>query len=270
MCGMRGSVSCGFSSKIDNDGILEILKRIVGSIKLVKEEDFEVLYDARHFNRLMKELKSKPGEQEMPQRENLLVFFTDAVSIQQREIGNMPLCINGMTVENGLINAYVGGEMAGETLLNNDALANPKQPIDVRRNDGKQLLLNPLPCESARVYLWLVENRVPKRLLDSNYEKHGKKEKSGKGGVRMSALTYTDEQLNEFLKRAVVARKGLRELYFKDRKEHKIIIFWNENLEKPSFHAMETADDDKDEIQKINIRGGRDLQKRIEDTSVLF
>ena len=75
MCGMRGSVSCGFSSKIDNDGILEILKRIVGSIKLVKEEDFEVLYDARHFNRLMKELKSKPGEQEMPQRENLLVFF---------------------------------------------------------------------------------------------------------------------------------------------------------------------------------------------------
>lgn len=257
--------------EIDNDGVLAILKRIVGSMELVKEEDFEVLYDNRHFNRLLQVLDSEPGKQEMPQRGNLLVFFNDAVSIQQRKLGNTPVYINGMTVESGLINAYVDGEMTGEALLNKDALANPEQPIDVRRIDGGQLLLNnSLTCDSASVYLWLVEHRAPRRQLDSSYEKHGKKEKSGRRGVRISALTYTGEQLNEFLKRAVVARKGLRELYYKDKSQNKIIIFWNENLQEPFYHAMETADDNMEEIQKIYKRGGSALMKRIEDTSALF
>ena len=256
--------------RIDTEGVLSVLRKIVWSMKLIAEEDFEVLYDERYFRQLLHRRKSEPHSQEMPQLENLLVFFNDAVSIQQRGVGKTPVCVNGMTVDRGLVNAYVEGEMTGETLVNKDALANGEQPIDVRKLNGEHLRLSPLPCEAADVYLWFVENRKPQRSLDTRYEKHGMKEKTGKGGVVVSSVTYTELQLEEFLKKAVVAKKGLRELYFKDNSKDKIIIFWDENLESPSYHAMEVPADDAEEIQKIYKRGGRDLKERIEETSQLL
>lgn len=256
--------------KIDGEGVLSILRQIVRSLRLVEEEDFETLYDEVHFKQLFRKLKQRKASQEMPQSENLLLFFTNAVSIQQRGVGKTSIVINGMTVDRGLVNAFVDDDSAGKQLLNRDALINPEQPIDVKRANGEQQSLHPLPCEAADVYLWFVENRMPQRKLDSNYKKHGIKEKTGKGGVKISALSYTGQQLNEFLKRAVVASKGLREVYFKDNTKDKIIIFWDENLETPSYHAMEVAADDAEEIQKIYKRGGSALRKRIEDSSHLI
>lgn len=251
--------------EIDNEGVLSILRQIVRSMKLVAEDDFEMLYDEKYFKSLLHN-----AQREMPQMENILVFFNDAVSIQQRGIGNTPFTINGMKVDGGLVNAFAESGMAGEALLNKDALAKPQQSIDVRTEDCKQFSLSPLPCEMADVYLWFVENRIPQRKLDTNYRKHGRKEKTGKDGARISAMTYTEKQLEEFLKRAVVAGKGLRELYFKDNATDKIIVFWDENLENPSYHAMEVAADDAEEIQKIFKRGGRPLMERIEETSHLI
>lgn len=251
--------------EIDNDGVLSILRQIVKSLKLVAEEDYEVLYDEKYLKRLLCNAK-----REMPQMENVLVFFNDAVSIQQRGVGNTQISINGMTVDSGLVNAFVEGGMTGETLVNKDALANGEQPIDVIKSVGERFRLSPLPCDAAEIYLWFVENRKPQRSLDPHYKKHGVKEKTGKGGTAISPLTYTELQLGEFLKRAVVAKKGLRELYFKDNAKDKIVIFWDENLESPSYHAMEVAADDAEEIQKIYKRGGRALMERIEESSQLI
>jgi hypothetical protein len=114
-----------------------------------------------------------------------------------------------------------------------------------------------------------MRRRTPQRKLDPNYKKHGSKERVGKKGVRISPLTYTEQQLNDFLKRAVVAKKGLRELYFKDKENDKIIIFWNENLEAPTYHALEIAANDAAETQKIFKRGGQALANRIEKTAEL-
>lgn len=255
--------------KVDGEGVLSILRQIVRSLRLVEGEDMETLYDERHFKQLFRKIKQKKSTQEMPHLENLLLFFNDAVSIQQRGLGKIPVDINGMPVSNGLVNAFVEDATVGKVLLNRDALVNTEQPIDVKRGNGELLSLNPLPCEAADVYLWFVENRTPQRTLDPTYEKHGKKEKTGKGGVSISPITYTEQQLDEFLKRAVVARKGLRELYFKDNTKDKIIIFWDENLKNPSYHAMEVDSDDAEEIQKIYKRGGRALKERIDETSIL-
>ena len=256
--------------KVDGDGVLAILRQIVQSFRLIEGEDMETLYDERHFKQMFRKIKQGESLQEMPQVENLLLFFNDAVSIQQLGIGKTSATINGMLVDKGLVNAYVEDKTTGKVLLNKDALINPEHPILVIRPDGEQLSLNPLPCEAADVYLWFVENRTPQRTLDPNYEKHGKKEKTGKGGVRISPITYPERQLDEFLKRAVVAKIGLRELYFKDNTKDKIIIFWDENLQNPSYHAMEIDADDAEEIQKLFKRGGRALKKRIEDTADLI
>ena len=189
--------------KIEREGVLSILRQIVRSLRLVEGEEIETLYDEKHFKQLFRKLKQRKASQEMPQLENLLLFFNDAVSIQQRGIGKTSIAINGMTVDRGLVNAFVDESSVGKVLLNRGALIDPEQPIDVKREDGERQSLHPLPCEAADVYLWLVENRTPNRQLD------------------------------------------------------------------PSYHAMEVATDDTEEIVKIYKRGGRGLMKRIEDTSNL-
>ena len=248
--------------RIDNEETISILKRIVQSMKLVEGEDYEMFYDEKYLKKLL-----KSSDEGMPQMSNLLVFFNDADSIQQKGIGNIPLTINGVAVDSGLVNAFVEGKVSGKVLINKDALAQPDSPPVVYDSDGKCLRLNVLRCDSKEVYLWFVENRIPQRVLDSNYKKHGRTVKTGKGGSPISALTYPEEQLTEFLKRAVSANKTSNRLYFKDRKNDKIIIFWDENLANPTFHAMEVDAGNQEEIQKIYKLGGRRLLEIIDITA---
>ena len=248
--------------RIDNEETISILKRIVQSMKLVEGEDYEMFYDEKYLKKLL-----KSSDKGMPQMSNLLVFFNDAESIQQKEIGNIPLTINGVAVDSGLVNAFVEGEESSKVLINKDALAQPDSPLVVYDSDGKCLKFNVLRCDSKDVYLWFVENRIPQRVLDTNYKKHGRTVKTGKGGAPISALTYPEEQLTEFLKRAVSANKTSNRLYFKDRKSDKIIIFWDENLANPTFHAMEVDVGNQEEIQKIYKCGGRRLLEIIDITA---
>ena len=248
--------------RIDNEETISILKRIVQSMKLVEGEDYEMFYDEKYLKKLL-----KSSDKGMPQMSNLLVFFNDAESIQQKGIGNIPLTINGVAVDSGLVNAFVEGEESSKALINKDALAQPDSPLVVYDSDGKCLKFNVLRCDSKDVYLWFVENRIPQRVLDTNYKKHGRTVKTGKGGAPISALTYPEEQLTEFLKRAVSANKTSNRLYFKDRKSDKIIIFWDENLANPTFHAMEVDAGNQEEIQKIYKCGGRRLLEIIDITA---
>ena len=248
--------------RIDNEETISILKRIVQSMKLVEGEDYEMFYDEKYLKKLL-----KSSDKGMPQMSNLLVFFNDAESIQQKGIGNIPLTINGVAVDSGLVNAFVEGKVSGKVLINKDALAQPDSPLVVYDSDGKCLTFNVLRCDSKDVYLWFVENRIPQRVLDTNYKKHGRTVKTGKGGAPISALTYPEEQLTEFLKRAVSANKTSNRLYFKDRKSDKIIIFWDENLANPTFHAMEVDAGNQEEIQKIFRLGGRRLLEIIDITA---
>lgn len=244
---------------IDNEVIISILTRIVQSMDLIKGEDFELFYDNDYLKRLL-----KSNDHGMPQMSNLLVFFNDAESIQQRGIGNTPLTINGAAIDSGLVNAFVEGEEPGKVLINKDALALPDSPLVVLDSDGRRLKLKALCCDCNELYLWFVDNRMPQRVLDTNYKKHGRTVKAGKGGVSISALTYPEEQLVVFLKRAVSPNKTSNRLFFKDRQNGKIIIFWDENLKNPTYHAMEVDAGNQEEIQKIYRLGGRRLLENID------
>ena len=245
--------------RIGNEETISILRRIVQSIDLVEGENFEMLYDAKYLKRLLQ--SSDPG---MPQMSNLLVFFNDAESIQQRGIGNTPLTINGAAVESGLVNAFVEGEEPGKVLINKDALARPDSPIVACDSEGNRLMLEVLKCDCKDLYLWFVDNRIPQRVLDTNYKKHGRTVKVGKGGVSISALTYPEEQLAVFLKRAVSLNKTSNRLFFKDIQNNKIIIFWDENLKNPTYHAMEVDAGNQEVIQMIYRIGGRRLLENID------
>ena len=244
---------------IDSEETISILRRIVQSMALVEGEDFEMFYDDKYLKRLL-----QSSDQGMPQMENLLVFFADSESIQQRGIGNTPLTINGVTIDSGLVNAFFEGKETGKALINKDALALPDSPMVAYDSEGNRKMLEVLRCDCKVIYSWFVENRIPQRVLDTNYKKHGRTVKAGKGGSPISALTYPEEELTEFLKRAVSAKKDSSRLYFKDIKTDKIIIFWNENLENPTYHAMEVDAGNLMEIQKIYKLGGRRLMENID------
>ena len=245
--------------RIDNEETISILRRIVRSMDLIEGENFEMFYDDKYLKRLLQ--SSAPG---MPPMENLLVYFNDAESIQQREIGNKPLIINGIVVDSGLVNAFVEGEEPGKVLINKDALAQPDSPIVACDSEGNRLRLEVLKCDCKDLYLWFVDNRIPQRVLDTNYKKHGRTVKVGKGGVSISALTYPEEQLAVFLKRAVSLNKTSNRLFFKDIQNNKIIIFWDENLKNPTYHAMEVDAGNQEVIQMIYRIGGRRLLENID------
>lgn len=256
---------------IEVDDVVAILIKIIKSLEYVEEEDIELVYDKDHLGQLFRHAKKMKrvdeDRGEMPHIEQLLSFFNDAVSIQDLKIGNNPVYVNGLLVENGLVNAYIENDSLYQVLLNKEALNNQNHPIETETLQGKHQNVIPLVCDAVAVYLWLVENRYPERVLDKNYKKHTGNEKHGKNGVIISAVTYTEEQLNFFLKRAVTAIRGSRELYFKDKENDKIIIFFDENLETPSYHAFEILADDMQEITKIYKRGGRSLMERIMATA---
>lgn len=254
---------------VDKNSFIDIFRKINQSQKLIKEEDVVFYYDDNHFKALVNTAKiALSDSKEMPQLGNLLVFFDDKKSIQKEKMGLSTIKVYEVEVKNGLLNAFMeGGADEADALLNREALNYPNRPLEIKKPDGNSASVKPLCCNQEDVYLWLVSHRSPRRNIDPNAKKHKRKVSYGKGG-KVSPITYSIEQLDAFLQKAVPAQKGRRELYYKDVKKDNIIVFWDENRT-DLYHAFETKADDQEEIQKIYKRGKKDLFERIEATAVL-
>ena len=116
--------------------------------------------------------------------------------------------------------------------------------------------------DPLELYKWLVAHRNPQRHYDPNYKKHGKQVKTGRKGKPNSAITYSHEELEKFLKWAVRANQSGRELYFHDKNKGKYILFWNENQD--LYHAFEFSEDNNAQINRMRQRGRNDINGRLE------
>lgn len=106
--------------------------------------------------------------------------------------------------------------------------------------------------------LWFVEYRDPQRVFDRAYKKHGMQSHKMHGKT-ISALTYSSEEVETFLKQAVGDQDDKR-LYFHIPQDKKIVAFCNENLQlAPTYHAYEISDDDEKELAKLS----HDLKKKL-------
>ena len=96
---------------VSSEDAIDIFRRVKGGMRLIVGEDYEVVYDHKHLHRLNSVIRAKHGNDdstnEMPQIENLLIFLNDAKSIQDLKSGKQPIKVNGMLVEEGLLNAYI-------------------------------------------------------------------------------------------------------------------------------------------------------------------
>lgn len=111
------------------------------------------------------------------------------------------------------------------------------------------------------MYDWFVVNREPQRVLDLNYRKHGLFAKEGHRGV-ISPLTYDYDDASVFLQKAVCGKGENKRLVFWLKKEHKILIFFNENLSSnPTYHAYEVADDQQKELAKLSTGTKKKMER---------
>ena len=248
---------------IDEEIIRDLFAKFYKIIKFFKEEDIDFLYDSKYLKALMKGISSS----ESPSMTQLLTLLNDCREVT--EMSDTVHTVNGMQVSHSIINNYLEtGNTSSHKLVNKQALNNPDVPIQLTI-DGHTFLLEVLECDVEDIYKWFIDNRTPQYVFDASYGKHRSTSRQVEG-VNVSPLTYSKEQAQELLKRAIIARRGSRILYFKDNLQNKILIFCNENLQNPSFHGFEVASDNQAERQKLMHRGGKLLDERLEQVASFY
>lgn len=259
--------------------IIDIFKAIVESKKLISEEDVDYFFDKKHFDVLYKMVKTQRNVATKNKRRPselapLLSLLDNIKSLPDIKHGNNPIFINGKKITKGLVNAFSEYSKDNNVaLVNKNALDKPDKPLKISTDvDNPQRSYSEIevyPCEKNDLYIWLCENRLPKRVYDAQYEKHSGKVKGGKRGKTISAMTYSNREAGRLLQWALRANKvGHTELYLFDIEKHKLIIFYDERLEFPTFHGHEIDKNDKENWQsamkRIQERGKKtDLDDRI-------
>lgn len=234
-------------------------------LHLYTHEDFTTYYDQRRLAALLKAAKVANGGQ-----------YTEAHkllnTLAKREFNDYsPKCkntntisVNDVPVAHGILNAYIELSTQYDTLVN--PLSLQCEPIYLRILDNNAIehQVSCIHCDRLSLHTWFVTNRTPKRVLDTNYDKHHNEEREGKHGV-ISALTYNTTEIESLMHQAI---KHAKNLYLKDNRKEKLIIFWSENLEMPTYHAYEVSIDNKAEIDKIYKKGHRELYHLIDTYSI--
>lgn len=205
-------------------------------------------------------IKQLPKEEKMHNIIALLKFFDEFTDIKPSDDAAFRDAHADLEPYADMLHAYLQNR-EHSAIANADGVADKTHglQLDYQGNCLKlEVFDNPI-----ELYRWHAEHRAPQRQYDPNYEKHGKEEKVGRKGKTISAITYSNEDLERFLKLAVRASKTHSELYFRDIAKGKYIIFWNENINS-LYHAFEFTEDNQEEINKIWKRGGRDLKDRLD------
>lgn len=205
-------------------------------------------------------IKQLPRTERMHNITGLMQFFDEFTDMKPSEDAVFRDAHADLEPYADMLHAYLQN-LEHSAIANADGVADKIHGLQLNyQGDWLSLKLFDNPIE---LYQWQTEHRDPQRQYDPNYEKHSKVEKTGKKGQPISAITYTKEQLEQFLKLALRASRTNAELYFHDVEMGKYIIFFNENTNS-LYHAFEFAEDNQEEIQKIWARGGRDLKNRID------
>lgn len=244
------------------DDVNTYLSKIYHAISYVAYEKFQTYYSQNKLKTLINEARRLSPSRKYPEAIKLLTLFNKKpfTAYSEREKVSA-LNINGSRIEDSIINRYLSST-GFNVLVDNEALVCNARELRILDEAGRPQQISLLQCDPLALYQWFVENRHPQRTLDANYRKHTKAPKNGYRGV-ISPLTYNKQETEYFLKRAVGVENE-KNLFFKDAKNNKIIVFWNENLcNTPTYHAYEISVNDEGEIDKIYRKGGRSLVEKL-------
>lgn len=248
--------------KVPTDFLQEVFATL---LHLYTHEEFTTFYDKRRLSALLKAAKEINGGK-FTEAHKLLDYLLkkDFTEYSPEYMPSNTIHVNNTPVTQGILNAYIESATENDTLVDPTCLrCEPKhlRIIDNNSNEKQAICIN---CERRTLHNWFIINRVPRRKLDTNYDKHQTEERKGKHGV-ISALTYDINDVEVLMHQAIKSDKNL---YLKDKNKEKLIIFWSENLERPTYHAYEVSIHNKAEIDKIFKKGGRDLYNLVDTYSI--
>ncbi len=235
----------------------KLLKRLINSFEWAKVEQFVLFYDPKRFSDIYNRCNKKNLTQ-IPSPIQLLNFIPQFTPIPP----DMPqVNVNGVTFTHGIIYGYINMNNNRGVLVDCDALRDGQhmRATDSRGNSVKIFVIN---CKREDIFIWFVNNRQPTRKIDINYNKHGKTAKIV-NKVVVSGRSYSDEEYQDMLQWAV-GDNGHRRKYFIDEKKNRLVIFWNENLQEPTFHYYDVDIHDKDEYSKMLKECSKSVVEQIE------
>ena len=236
-------------SYITSDEALDrFYRQLADTLSLIDHEQYEGYFD----NLVLKPFYHYVRENKGEDAALLLMLQLNDWKDYHLMPGYVPksLNINGVVLSDDILGACEQCERKPTAVLIWQSLNTSVKSIRILDEKWNNIVLPFLEGDWSKVYGWFVENRTPQRILDSNYKKHGLYSKSGYRGV-ISPLTCSDEEAVGCLCKAVGEKGKEKRLCYWLKKEHKIIIFFNENLNAPTYHAYEIADTEEKEIAKL-------------------
>lgn len=234
--------------------ILNLAKQLIDALKMIDHEDYEGYYDydeLQHLYRLT-----------MKTDRHLGLLLLEAIKPWQdhRSKNNVSskrdYRVNGASVSGSLLASYIDNA-AGSLFL---SLA-PASDIAVTEGHDILCRVTPVVIEKHALYHWFIANRNPQRQLDKDYRKHSKfKEHTGKKGDIISPWTYSDDAAVKLLRHAVYSKTAKR-LILHHKKDKKILVFFNENLSQPTYHAYQIPEKDAYELSKFTNESIKKMKK---------
>lgn len=266
----NGNAESSYLNTVDiqtADDVTKLLIDIYKNLSYVFYEKFAVKYDNDKLKALIDSAKAKNKGRLYPEALKILALFDKKPfsSFNKASTGANVIVVNGIKVCDGILNNYISNKTSHDVITDPDVLNCDPRSLIVKDLNGNIIDLRDVfvKCDAEKLYHWFVENRYPERELDFNYKKHTSTQREGSRGV-ISPLTYSKKELEDFLKKAV-GTENAKNLFFKDNTKNKIIVFWNENLANPTYHAYEISVDDEKEIDKIYSKGNRMLIRKIDE-----
>lgn len=247
----------------DSDEIKLFIKQLFCVLSIIDHERYSGYFDNGILASFYRFVKKEVGDEAAVL---LMTYLNDWMDYRQME-GYVPagININGVDLKGGeLLDSCIQCGAEGVAVINMDALCGHPKSLRMSGVNGDIGKISFLACDEKVLYKWFVENRNPQRVLDTNYKKHGLFAKEGYRGI-ISPLTYNYEEASAFLHKAVSGKGESKRLGYWLKKEHKVLIFFNENLPGNStYHAYEIAENQHKEWNKLSTATQKKI-KRVAD-----
>lgn len=245
-------------SQLSKDDLLALANQLIDALNMIDHEDYKGYFDKdnlRHFYQFATAIDRNLGVMLLAAIEPWLDYRSQANAKSNRNY-----VANGVSAAGSLLASYLDN-ITGSLFLTLKPAKSKPSPVSVTENNHLLFKIIPAVIEEKFLYSWFVSNRLPQRQLDKDYKKHSKfREHMGKKGDVISPWTYADAEAVKLLRHAVYSKSAKR-LILHHKKDKKILVFFNENLAEPTYHAYQIYEKDSSELSKFSNASIKKMKK---------
>lgn len=245
-------------SQLSKKELFQLVNQFIDAMKMIDHEDYNGYFvkdDLQHFYQFASAIDRNLGVMLLAAIEPWLDYKSSANAKSNRNY-----VANGVSVTGSLLASYLDN-IADSLFLTLQPTASHPSSLTITENNRFLHRITPAVIEEIFLYKWFVANRKPQRKLDKDYRKHSKfRAHMGKKGDIISPWTYSDADALVLLRHAVYSKKAKR-LILHHKEDKKVLVFFNENLTEPTYHAYQIDEKDSSELSKFSNESKKKMEK---------